>query len=659
MSDSRRPIEEKPPRWNPNSDPASIAVPGLDTTASVHDQIEQIEQLITIKLQNVDENFSKIHNVLATKLLPAVKRYAVGTDPVREAAKFWTSFYEKAAQIRIPTYDDYETVNDVPSEREATISSIPDSHDRTATLHTPQEPSILTSESSFMPGQAAFSSTPAAARTAQMNATFQTEGSDPSWNTSLESPLVRLEREVQSLSTTDDTPASSAAFGQSSSSTSGYDEPTPQPNRTTQRKGKEKANQSLLHNVLRHNLYSASDTSSSFSNHSISPQKPKVKTPVPKKLNPYLPRDTTPEKWDGLVDLRNTPLSTNKSRRSDKQPSTSKPTSRPFADSDSDSDDDSFHFKPASLASMKLVSPAKPSRDQGLGRLGKTPVREASARITRDLVKDFQLQGNPFPKPSSVFSSMTSESSMSSVAPTPPLLYKFSSEESITIDSSLDSMIRRVGLTAPTVRPPLSSGVGSTPALQIRRRSVGLNRLANTNPSPAKLLFQPRLNDEDEIQDYHSDSDSSMDDTVQGGFLMPQGQVIREDDSFGSSNQSSDSLEEEDRLANAFAAGDPPPIPDAAFDDTMDDDELERFAATGTEETVFGVPPAQRMQMMRAYDQRMQMMRAYDQRNLHPNQLRMLGEDLLEDTIGIGAQIAATGRVEESPTPAGWPPGGR
>lgn len=105
MSDTRRTIPANPPRWKPNPDPQSIHVPGLDTTAPVPDQIEQMEQLITIKLQvgmlnarvswrladecsqNIDENFSKIHNLLANKLLPAVKRYAVGTEPVREAAK--------------------------------------------------------------------------------------------------------------------------------------------------------------------------------------------------------------------------------------------------------------------------------------------------------------------------------------------------------------------------------------------------------------------------------------------------------------------------------------------------------------------------------------------------------------------------------------------
>ncbi len=44
-------IPENPPRWKPSSDPASITVAGLGTTASVTDQIDQIDQLITLKLQ--------------------------------------------------------------------------------------------------------------------------------------------------------------------------------------------------------------------------------------------------------------------------------------------------------------------------------------------------------------------------------------------------------------------------------------------------------------------------------------------------------------------------------------------------------------------------------------------------------------------------------
>lgn len=51
MAPTLKPIEPKASRWEPASDPSTIVVPGLDTTASVNDQIEQIEQLITIKLQ--------------------------------------------------------------------------------------------------------------------------------------------------------------------------------------------------------------------------------------------------------------------------------------------------------------------------------------------------------------------------------------------------------------------------------------------------------------------------------------------------------------------------------------------------------------------------------------------------------------------------------
>jgi hypothetical protein len=46
-----KPIPPNPPRWKPSIDPASIIVTSLDTTASVNDQIDQIDQLITLKLQ--------------------------------------------------------------------------------------------------------------------------------------------------------------------------------------------------------------------------------------------------------------------------------------------------------------------------------------------------------------------------------------------------------------------------------------------------------------------------------------------------------------------------------------------------------------------------------------------------------------------------------
>jgi len=38
-------------------------------------------------LQDIDAEFSKMQKVLSNRILPAFKRYSIGTEPVREAAK--------------------------------------------------------------------------------------------------------------------------------------------------------------------------------------------------------------------------------------------------------------------------------------------------------------------------------------------------------------------------------------------------------------------------------------------------------------------------------------------------------------------------------------------------------------------------------------------
>ena len=43
--------EDEKFHWEPAPDPDSIVIPGLDTAAPTADQIEQIDQLITLKLQ--------------------------------------------------------------------------------------------------------------------------------------------------------------------------------------------------------------------------------------------------------------------------------------------------------------------------------------------------------------------------------------------------------------------------------------------------------------------------------------------------------------------------------------------------------------------------------------------------------------------------------
>ena len=50
-SQSEKMAEDEKFRWEPALDPDSIVIPGLNTTAPTADQIEQIDQLITLKLQ--------------------------------------------------------------------------------------------------------------------------------------------------------------------------------------------------------------------------------------------------------------------------------------------------------------------------------------------------------------------------------------------------------------------------------------------------------------------------------------------------------------------------------------------------------------------------------------------------------------------------------
>ncbi|KAJ6601152.1 DASH complex subunit Ask1-domain-containing protein [Mycena vulgaris] len=524
-----KPIPPNPPRWQPNPDPASIVVPGLDTTAPVLDQIEQMEQLITIKLQNIDENFSKIHNILANKILPSVKRYAVGTKPVREAANFWVSFYEQAAQIRIPTYDDYSTVNEVPSERDDLASETESSSATEERTVRNDEHSVASTENSFMP-QAAFASTPATARVAHTMDTFTSHHSDdPSWSASLESPLTRLDREVQNFSRGDTSSGSKLPSLH-------FDEP-PEEDHTILRpragKGKAKEHaEPLLHNVLRHTLYSPSDIS-------LSPAKGKLKTPVPKGLNPYLPPDTEPANWSGLVDLRHTSLSTPQRKKSHRH---------------AESDDDSFDGLPAGMSPPVLMSPARPPRSSAELQLlrGKTPAKAAASRIKNDLVRDIQRQNSAKARRFHGYATSGVESSMSTVS-SPPSLSRYNrldTDES-AVDASLESVMQRVALNPPSWTP-----AASTPGLRLRPKATASAPIpAPTYAAPpaqyqhpaADIEFSPPATPQHyDAGDFDSDSDSldEVNNTAHpsAAFLMAQaasgsGGSFDEDDSQDSLDQ--------------------------------------------------------------------------------------------------------------------------
>ncbi|KAF9486550.1 hypothetical protein BDN70DRAFT_916320 [Pholiota conissans] len=687
MSTPRKPVLPNPPRWAPNPDPASIVVPGLNTEASTTDQIEQIEQLITIKLQNIDENFSKIHHALATKLLPAVKRYAVGTEPVREAAKFWTSFYEQAAQIRIPSFDDYSTINENPSEREETETSSQGQEDNTPRNHTTRtdqqtyETSTVNSETSFLPGQGAFSSTPAMSRLGKSNnGAYQDEVSEqPSWAPSLESPLVRLGREINNFSDQTDDSLIPSQSGSHATNTPQQDATMNSTFRSedasilpASEKGKGKdTSHPLLRNVLRHNLYSASDNST-FENKPVSPLKfRKPKTPVvDKKLNPYLSAEASSAQWSGVVDLRDPSVLTPQKRGKSTKP---QKATTPY-----DDEDDSFDGLPPGMSPPVLMSPARPPRSSAALeriKLGQTPARDATARIQRDLLRDAQYKSGGGNKATGAHGGGYYDSSMSTV-PTPPSLSRYqrendySNSSNLTKDSSLESMIQRI---RNDIRPDVGNTPGmTTPGLRIRPR-IPINSEAggsafhlqsqnqqSYSPGPSEPAT-PMYNQMHALQD---DLDDSLDleevnNTAHpsAAFLMASQGIHGQydDDNSFDSNNSVDSLADEDVIGTAGLipihpfAQTGPVVEDDGFDDDDDESfdgfETQRVGMIGVgqydepeEETLFGLAPGQRMAQRGP-----------------TGELRMLGDDLLQDTIGIGTHIASSGRmVDESPTPASW-----
>ena len=117
--------------------------------------------------------------------------------------QFWITFFEQAAQIRVPTSEEYITPEDTePSTDDASHLQETASFDASSDqINEPShivDRSVTSSEVSFAPGQAAVSSTPARLKASRIG-----DEPTPSWSASIESPMVRLDRDLQSMAEED------------------------------------------------------------------------------------------------------------------------------------------------------------------------------------------------------------------------------------------------------------------------------------------------------------------------------------------------------------------------------------------------------------------------------------------------------------------------
>lgn len=479
--------------------------------------------------------------------------------------------------------------------------------------------------------------------------------SAPSWSASLESPLLRLAGEVQSLSQADEVSGMSERSDDFEDVTQ---RAIPLPKLSIQThdrdvsssKGKNREMPSpLLQGVLLRNT-NLGDTTSPRGL-AFSPLKLKPKTPVAKTKNPYLPPGSKPADWKGVVDLSDpssTPLKGFPSPSLDR-------TARPTGQSRYAGED--------SFESNFGMSPPVTMDFARLPKLGKTPRKEAAARIFQGLL-DVEKRGvfaappasgtRPGGKGSAI------ESSGSSM-PSPPSLsrYQPDSQSSISgssiIDTSLERMMRQVGILSDSemgksqssadgpslrdqkpVQPPVVASSSIFPRRPPTFTAIQRPPLPVAPPPAPETPPPPQY-------DFRHLRDDELDGEMEGGGLDDS----LDEDSFDAANPVFPHAAGDYDQDDSFASDDTDSFGDdgvgpaievyPAEGDSFEDDSFENeFDGQPEEETVFGVPPAERLRM---------------QGRESEGNLRMYGADLLQDTLGVGSQMAQAGRVEDTPTP--------
>lgn len=573
--------------------------------------------------------------------------------------QFWTSFYEQAAQVRIPTYEDLSSLQEtssVAATEERRASSCPEDLSVEPGSNTDTfNPDHTPSETSFIPAQAAVSSTPAAtvARTRGANDASSTPlppGTDPSWGMSLESPLVRLDRELREFARADPQPASTSA------SSDLFSEADLTVGNVATAAGEE-------------TVHAAPTPASAPAHSNTRVIKPTVQTddvpplsfrrnPVTPARNPYIPAHSDPRNWSGIVDLRSP-----------------QPPALPFSAVPPASTEEEEPTLPAGMSPPVMVPFAT------LPSLGRSPVRAAAENIRRALVRNALRAGGD--------DSNVGSSASGSVVPTPPSLARYTrgtsasqnSSSSLRPDLELESMIRRVqnpgephwwrsSATSSTSSTSIPHESLSTPSYYTMpapsthayaHESVPVLPEAPL-PTPSGVTSEIPGGDTETTIDAMPESDdasaSSSEDSVHNtahpsaAFLLASRQRGRndyddedEDDELYHDDSFDDSLDAAGDADAGVAPVHPFARAHASVHGDYEDDSFDSLEGGDgeemPEETVFGLRPAEPNEAAR----------------LHP-QLRMYGEELLQDTMDIGTRLARAGRIEESPTPWGTGGGG-
>ncbi|KAG9663368.1 hypothetical protein KCU95_g9254, partial [Aureobasidium melanogenum] len=83
-----------------------IGAPANNRNLSLTEELERLEQSITLTLQEIDHNFSKAHRIVTSSILPVVDQYAQHSRDVWEGSRFWKQFFEASANVSLSGYQE-------------------------------------------------------------------------------------------------------------------------------------------------------------------------------------------------------------------------------------------------------------------------------------------------------------------------------------------------------------------------------------------------------------------------------------------------------------------------------------------------------------------------------------------------------------------------
>ncbi|KAG9530643.1 hypothetical protein KCU73_g1266, partial [Aureobasidium melanogenum] len=90
-----------------------IGAPPSSRNLSLTEELERLEQSITLTLQEIDHNFSKAHRIVTSSILPVVDQYAQHSRDVWEGSRFWKQFFEASANVSLSGYQEGALEDDV------------------------------------------------------------------------------------------------------------------------------------------------------------------------------------------------------------------------------------------------------------------------------------------------------------------------------------------------------------------------------------------------------------------------------------------------------------------------------------------------------------------------------------------------------------------